>query len=118
LITTLSSGDAKDDTPKKEERLIVSFAEIPRVLVNAVVSAEDKRFFQHSGLDMRRIVKAAYVDARDRKKEQGASTLTMQLVRGLWLEPDKVWMRKVAEAMMTVHLEHEWSKEKIFETYV
>jgi penicillin-binding protein 1B len=118
LITTLSAGDAKDEGRKKEERLIVSFSEIPRILVDAVVSAEDKRFFQHSGLDMRRILKAAYVDARDHKKEQGASTLTMQLVRGLSLEPDKLWMRKVAEAMMTVHLEHEWSKERIFETYV
>jgi len=86
--------------------------------VHAIVSAEDKRFFRHSGLDMRRILKAAYVDVKEHRKEQGASTLTMQLVRGLWLEPDKLWMRKVAEAMMTVHLEQEWSKEKIFETYV
>jgi penicillin-binding protein 1B len=65
-----------------------------------------------------RIAKAAYIDFRDQRKEQGASTLTMQLVRGLWLEPDKLWMRKLAEAMMTVHLEAEWSKVKIFESYV
>ena len=119
LITTLSTRESKEpNKASSEERLLVSFSEIPPVLVNAIVSAEDKRFFKHGGLDVKRILKAAYVDARDHKKEQGASTLTMQLVRGLWLEPDKLWMRKVAEAMMTLHLEREWSKEKIFETYV
>ena len=120
LITTLSSHDSSGTSkePKNEERLMVTFAAIPPVLVQAIVSAEDKRFFKHKGLDMRRVLKAAYVDVKDRRKAEGASTLTMQLVRGLWLEPDKLWMRKVAEAMMTVHLEREWSKEKIFETYV
>jgi penicillin-binding protein 1B len=120
LITTLSSHDSSGTSkePKNEERLMVTFSTIPPVLVHAIVSAEDKRFFKHKGLDMRRVLKAAYVDVKDRRKAEGASTLTMQLVRGLWLEPDKLWMRKVAEAMMTVHLEREWSKEKIFETYV
>jgi penicillin-binding protein 1B len=120
LITTLSSHDSgkTNKEPKNEERLMVTFAAIPPGLVHAIVSAEDKRFFRHKGLDLRRVVKAAYVDVKDRRKAEGASTLTMQLVRGLWLEPDKLWMRKVAEAMMTVHLEREWSKEKILETYV
>ncbi|MDP9054634.1 MAG: PBP1A family penicillin-binding protein [Acidobacteriota bacterium] len=120
LITTLSSHDSSgpNKQPKNEERLLVTFSSIPPVLVHAIVSVEDKRFFRHKGLDLRRVVKAAYVDVKDRRKAEGASTLTMQLVRGLWLEPDKLWMRKVAEAMMTVHLEHEWTKEKIFETYV
>jgi penicillin-binding protein 1B len=115
LITTLSANSKEG---KNEERQLVGFSGIPRVLVNAIVSAEDKRFFSHRGLDLRRVAMAAYVDARDHRKEQGASTLTMQLVRGLWLEPDKLWMRKFAESMMTLHLEREWSKEKIFETYV
>jgi penicillin-binding protein 1B len=120
LITTLSGGD-KNSTGKErksEQRLLVSFSGIPPVLVHAIVSAEDKRFFNHHGLDLPRIVRAAYVDVRDHRKEQGASTLTMQLVRGLWLEPNKLWMRKFAEALMTIHLEREWSKEKIFEAYV
>jgi len=120
LITTLSADRNlnNDKERKNEERLLVNFSSIPPVLVNAIVSAEDKRFFRHHGLDLRRIARAAYVDARDHKKEQGASTLTMQLVRGLWLEPDKLWMRKLAEGMMTIHLEREWSKEQIFQTYV
>ncbi len=110
LITTLSR--------KKEERLLVRFDAIPQVLVHAILSAEDKRFFHHDGLDLPRIAKAAFVDMKDGRKEQGASTLTMQLVRGLWLDRSKQWRRKVAEVMMTIHLEREWSKEKIFETYV
>ena len=122
LITTLSSSNKEEKggsslKSKNEERLLVNFSGIPPVLVHAVVSAEDKRFFKHHGLDLPRIARAAYVDARDHRKEQGASTLTMQLVRGLWLEPDKLWMRKLAEAVMTIHLEREWSKERIFETY-
>jgi penicillin-binding protein 1B len=96
---------------------MVSFNQIPKSLVDAVTSAEDKHFFRHRGLDIARIVKAAYVDFRDHRKEQGASTLTMQLVRGLWLQPEKRWKRKIAEAVMTIHLERKWSKEQIFETY-
>jgi len=110
LITTLSAN--------KEKRLMLAFAAIPPVLVHAVVSAEDKRFFSHGGVDLPRIAKAAWIDFRDGRKEEGASTLTMQLVRGLSLDPDKRWKRKIAEVLMTIHLEHQWSKEKIFETYV
>ena len=104
-------------TASREKRHMVAFGEIPNQLVNAVTAIEDKHFFKHRGLDVPRIMKAAYVDFRDRRKEQGASTLTMQLVRGLWLQPEKKWKRKVAEAIMTVHLERKWPKEKIFETY-
>ena len=109
LMSTISSH--------REKRHLVTFAEIPRTLVEAVVSIEDKHFFQHSGLDVMRVAKAAYVDMKDGRKEQGASTLTMQLVRGLWLDPEKRWTRKASEALMTLHLERRWSKEKIFETY-
>jgi penicillin-binding protein 1B len=104
-------------TAKREKRHMVTFNEIPKSLVNAVTSIEDKHFFKHRGLDVPRIAKAAYVDFRDGRKEQGASTLTMQLVRGLWLQPEKRWKRKIAEAIMTIHLERKWSKETIFETY-
>lgn len=110
LLATLSAN--------REKRRLVTFSEIPPVLVHAIVSAEDKHFFQHAGLDLPRVAKAAWIDFRDGRKAQGASTLTMQLVRGLWLEPDKRWKRKLAEALMTIHLEHKWTKQRIFETYV
>ncbi len=104
-------------SPGREKRHMVTFSDLPPTLVNAVVSVEDKHFFHHRGLDLPRIVKAAYVDFRAGRKEQGASTLTMQLVRGRWLQPDKRWKRKIAEAMMTVHLEQKWSKEEIMAAY-
>jgi penicillin-binding protein 1B len=109
LLENLSAGN--------ERRKMVTFQDLPPVLVNAVVSIEDKHFFHHQGLDLPRIIKAAYVDVREHRKEQGASTLTMQLVRGLWLQPEKKWKRKMAEAIMTVHLERKWSKEEIFTAY-
>ena len=82
LITNLSG-------PNREKRRIVKFADIPTVLVEAVTSAEDKRFFQHSGFDPMRIMKAAYVDLREGRKDQGASTLSMQLAKMFWLDPQQ-----------------------------
>ncbi|MGI8992588.1 MAG: transglycosylase domain-containing protein [Bryobacteraceae bacterium] len=110
LLTNFTDGS-------RERRRMVRYDEIPKVLVNALVSAEDKRFFDHSGLDMRRILKAAYVDFKDRRKEQGASTITMQLARGIWLEPQKAWKRKLTEILITMQLEQKLSKQQILEYY-
>jgi penicillin-binding protein 1B len=109
LLVSLGAG--------REKRQMVAFNDIPKNLVHAVVAVEDKHFFQHGALDLPRVIKAAYIDVTDGHKEQGASTLTMQLVRGLWLGPEKNWKRKIAEAMMTVRLESKWSKEQIFDAY-
>ncbi len=101
----------------REKRRLVKFQEIPAVLVKAVISAEDKRFFQHSGFDPFRILRSAYVDLREGRNAQGASTLTMQLARQFWLTADRTWKRKMPEVMITLHLERNLSKEKIFEYY-
>jgi penicillin-binding protein 1B len=101
----------------REKRRLVKFDDIPAVLVNAVVSVEDKRFFQHSGFDPIRIVKAVLVDLRDRRRGQGASTLTQQLAKMLWLDPRKTFVRKFDELLITVHLEQKLTKQKIFEYY-
>ena len=110
LITNLSDRN-------REKRRLVPFADIPSNLVHAVISVEDKHFFQHTGFDVLRILKAAYIDAKDGRKEQGASTLSMQLARGLWLDPDKNWKRKLQEMLITMHLEERLSKQQIFEYY-
>ncbi len=102
---------------QRAKRRLVRFPQIPPALVHAVVSVEDKNFFRHSGFDFLRILKAAYVDVREGRKEQGASTLSMQLTRSLWLDPRKNWRRKFSELLMTLHLEERLSKEEIFETY-
>lgn len=101
----------------REKQLIVHFKDIPRVLVNAVLSAEDKRFFHHWGFDPAGILRAAWIDARERRRAQGASTLTQQLARSLWLGPDRGWRRKIPETLITLHLEHTLSKQQIFEDY-
>jgi penicillin-binding protein 1B len=101
----------------RERRRHVNFSDMPPVLVQAVTSAEDKRFFQHTGFDVLRILRAAYIDVRELRKEQGASTLSMQLARNLFLDQQKTWGRKLAEAFLTLHLEMRHSKEEIFEHY-
>ena len=87
LLTNLSAN--------REKRRMVRFADIPQSLIDAVTSAEDKRFFHHWGFDYRRAFKAAYVDFKDGRKQQGASTLTMQLARAFFLDPGKSWRRKI-----------------------
>ncbi len=101
----------------REKRRMVKFHDIPKILVDAVTSAEDKRFFQHAGFDPIRIIKAAYVDIKEGRKDQGASTLSMQTARMFFLTADKRWTRKLAEVIITLQLEQKLSKEDIFEYY-
>jgi penicillin-binding protein 1B len=101
----------------RAKRIMIHYADLPPVLVQAIVSVEDKRFFKHGGLDFLRIAKALYVDLKDRRKEQGASTITMQLARNLWLDHDKRWKRKIAESLITLHLERKLTKKQIMEYY-
>jgi penicillin-binding protein 1B len=101
----------------RAKRMPVTFSQMPPLLVHAILSAEDKRFFHHSGIDTLRLAKAAYVDLRERRKGQGASTITMQLARNLCLRRDKSWKRKLEEVLIAFHLEHKLSKEQIFERY-
>ena len=103
---------------RREKRRLVRYEDIPPVLVHAVVSAEDKRFFQHSGFDPIRIVKSAYVDLKKGQNAQGASTLSMQLAGMLFLNrSERTWRRKVPEVLITMHLEQKLKKEQIFEYY-
>jgi penicillin-binding protein 1B len=101
----------------RDKRRLVRFDEMPKTLVQAILSAEDKRFFEHSGFDPLRIAKAAYVDLKEGYKKEGASTLSMQLARMFWLDQGKRWERKAAEVMITLQLEHRLTKEQIFEYY-
>jgi penicillin-binding protein 1B len=110
LITNVASAN-------REKRRMVRFHDIPPVLVEAVTSAEDKRFFQHAGFDPIGMIRAAYVDLKEGRKDQGASTLSMQLAREFFLDKEKRWTRKMAEMIITMQLEQKLSKEEIFEDY-
>ena len=101
----------------REKRRLVSFADLPRHLVDALLAIEDRRFFEHSGIDYLRLMKAAYIDIRAGSYRQGASTITQQLARMLFLTRESSLRRKVAEAMVAFQLEHRLSKEEIFENY-
>jgi len=101
----------------RQKRRLVRYEDIPPVLVHALISAEDKRFFQHSGFDPIRVVKAVVDDVTRHKYFEGASTLTQQLARSLWLDNRKTFGRKFAELMITIHLEQRLTKEKILEYY-
>ncbi|MFZ0595019.1 MAG: PBP1A family penicillin-binding protein [Bryobacteraceae bacterium] len=102
----------------REKRRMVHYNDIPPLLVHAVISAEDKRFFQHSGFDPLRMLRASFVDLREMRRAEGASTITQQLARMLWLDRTKTFSRKFAELLITIHLEQKLTKQQIFEYYI
>ncbi|MFI5361347.1 MAG: PBP1A family penicillin-binding protein [Elusimicrobiota bacterium] len=95
----------------------LAYEQIPRSLRDAVVSAEDKRFWTHWGLDPRAIARAAWANARGREL-QGASTITQQLSKNLFLSPRRTFGRKLAEAAFAVYLERRLGKERILTLYL
>lgn len=101
----------------REKRRVVKMDDLPKVLVDAVLSAEDKRFFEHPGLDPIRVLGAAWADLRHRNAGQGASTLTMQVARSFFFSTERTWRRKIAETMVAFQLEQRFSKQQIFELY-
>ncbi|MFY9584837.1 MAG: transglycosylase domain-containing protein, partial [Candidatus Acidiferrales bacterium] len=101
----------------REKRRPVRFDDIPKVLVDAVLSAEDKRFFEHPGFDPFRILGAAWADLRHEKLAQGASTITMQAARSFFFSTERTWRRKLAETLVALQLERRFSKQEIFELY-
>jgi len=110
-ITSLFEGQ------ERSKRQIVTFDEIPKNLVNAVIAIEDRRFFQHSGVNYFRLMEAAGSDILHAHRGQGGSTLTMQLSRGFFLSPEKTVKRKLTEMLIAIELEQKFSKQRIFEMY-
>ena len=102
---------------EREKRRPIRYEEFPRDLMNAVLSAEDKRFFDHPGFDPIRILGAAWADVRYGKKAQGASTLTMQVARSFFFSTRREWRRKLQETFMALIMEHRFTKARIFELY-
>lgn len=100
-----------------QRRVVVGYEDFPPVLREALVSIEDKDFYRHSGINVFRIVGAAYRDIESGGKVQGASTLTMQLARNLFLSPDRSFHRKVQEAMLAIQIERRFTKPQIFTLY-
>ena len=87
-------------------------------LINAVVSVEDKNFYKHQGFDYLRIAKAMYLNIKNKKIVQGASTISQQYVKNIYLDFDSTWRRKIEEAFLTLELEVHYSKDEILEGYL
>ena len=101
-----------------QRRVVASYNDYPPVLRDALISIEDKDFYRHWGVNVWRIAGAAYRDIESGGKVQGASTLTMQLARNLFLSPDRSFHRKIQEALLAVQIERRFTKAQIFTLYV
>ncbi|MDP2015183.1 MAG: penicillin-binding protein 1A [Hydrogenophaga sp.] len=101
----------------EERRNLLTINEIPEVMKNAVLAIEDARFFEHSGVDYRGMIRAALANLRQ-AKSQGASTITMQVARNVYLSAEKSYTRKIYEVLLTFKLEHMLTKEQILEIYM
>lgn len=95
-----------------------SLDDISPYLINAVISVEDKNFYQHHGFDYLRILKAMITNIKSKRIVQGASTISQQYIKNLYLDFDKTWERKIEEAFLTLELEVHYDKEEILEGYL
>jgi penicillin-binding protein 1B len=100
-----------------EDRTVIGLAEAPRSLVDAILVTEDRDFYRHSGVSVRRLFGAVFATLRGGMR-QGGSTLTQQLVKNLYLSPERTVRRKAVEAVMATVLDARYSKDEILETYL
>ncbi|HSM86537.1 MAG TPA: PBP1A family penicillin-binding protein [Candidatus Limnocylindrales bacterium] len=105
------------DSQQRSKRRLVKYDDIPKVMVDAVISIEDRRFFHHGGVNYGRLVQAALIDLKEGGNRQGGSTITMQVARGFFLSPEKKFKRKLIEILISIELEQRFSKKQIFELY-
>jgi penicillin-binding protein 1B len=105
------------DAEQRSKRQLVKYNDIPPMMVQAVLAIEDRRFFEHSGVNFLRMAEAAWIDVIRGRHEQGGSTITMQLSRGFFLTPEKTVKRKLTEMLIAEELEQKFSKQQIFEFY-
>lgn len=96
----------------------ISLDNISPYLINATIAIEDKNFYKHQGFDFLRIIKSLYINAINRETLQGASTITQQYAKNLFLSFDKTWNRKIEEALLAIRLESHYSKDEILEGYL
>jgi penicillin-binding protein 1B len=110
LLTTVSNTE-------REKRKIVRYEDLPRDLVDAIVAIEDRRFYEHGGIDYRGLARAVWVNVTNRDLQQGGSTVTQQLVKNMFLTPERTYKRKLQEAFIAIVLETRLSKTEIMQLY-
>src|SRR5438093_5409815 len=101
-----------------ERRILVTLTDVPQSLTQAVIAVEDARFFEHPGLDVIGILRATWTNLRRGGRIEGASTITQQLARSLFLSPERTFLRKFKELILAYKIEVILSKEQILEMYL
>ena len=102
----------------EERRNLVTFADVPAVMKQAILAAEDDRFYQHGGVDTIGVLRAALSNITSPGRQQGASTITMQVARNFFISSEKTYTRKFYEALLAFRIEATLTKDKIFEIYI
>jgi penicillin-binding protein 1A len=119
VVTELYADDGRQiGTFALQRRILLTWEQIPPVLKDAITSTEDQHFFEHWGVDFPRVIEAAYRNVMRRRIQEGASTLTMQLAGGLFLDrSDRSFRRKIQETLLAMQIERSYTKQQIFTMY-
>ena len=112
------SSNGEDNTLYNSNRSIIEIETLPDHVVNAFISVEDKRFYQHNGYDVKRIIKSAMVNFASKSKSQGASTISQQLIKNALLSNEKTYSRKIEELVLSIKMEKQFDKDEILEMYL
>jgi penicillin-binding protein 1A len=120
VVTELYADDGQEiATFALQRRILLSYEQIPHILQDAITSTEDQHFFEHWGVDLPRVIEAAFRNLRSGRIQEGASTLTMQLAGGLFLDrTDRSARRKIQETLLAIQIERNYTKQQIFTMYV
>ena len=102
----------------EERRVLVDIKDVPATLTNAIIAAEDERFYQHAGIDYQGVARAAYANLVTGGRRQGASTITMQVARNFFLSSEKTLTRKLYEVLLALKIEHSLGKDQILGLYI
>jgi len=123
-LTSLNNGikvysaTGTDSTLYNTNRSIIELNSLPEYVPNAFISVEDKRFYSHNGYDLKRIIKAGFVNFTTKSKSQGASTISQQLIKNALLTNEKTYSRKIKEVILSIKMEKMFTKQEILEMYL
>jgi penicillin-binding protein 1A len=101
-----------------ERRAPMAYADFPPVVIQAFLAAEDDRFFEHPGVDLQGLLRATFKLITTGEKNQGGSTITMQLARNVFLTSERTYTRKLREILLALQIEHDLTKEQILELFL
>ena len=117
MTRVVASDGTMLDTFAEQRRILIEYREIPEVFLNALIASEDASYYRHTGIDIKGIIRAAWRDLRSLRLAEGASTLTQQLARNLFLKRDKTIKRKLQEALLALEIERQYTKQEILGFY-